>query len=149
MAARSLRAHLLRILLPPIAALLGIGFFVAYYPTIEPATEAYDQALVDIALALGAHVKVTPSAYEFDIPPAVEQVLRTDRYDTISYRVLSPGGLHITGDPGIPPPDNDNVISYDGVLNGKPVRIVSVFTPCGRSASSQKIPVSTPALPPC
>ena len=59
MAARSLRAHLLRLLLPPIAALLAVGAVVAYYPSIEPATEAYDQALVDIGLALGAHVRVT------------------------------------------------------------------------------------------
>src|SRR5207244_8339488 len=34
MAARSLRAHLLRMLLPPIAALLVLGALVAYYPSI-------------------------------------------------------------------------------------------------------------------
>ena len=53
MAARSLRAHLLRMLLPPIAALLGLGAVIAYYPSLEPATEAYDQSLVDIGIALG------------------------------------------------------------------------------------------------
>ena len=47
MAGRSLRAHLLRMLLPPIAAALALGALVSYYPTIEPATNAYDQALVD------------------------------------------------------------------------------------------------------
>ena len=40
MAARSLRAHLLRLLLPPIAALLAVGAVVAYYPSLEPATQA-------------------------------------------------------------------------------------------------------------
>ena len=37
-------------LLPPIAALLAVGAVVAYYPSIDPATQAYDQALVDIGL---------------------------------------------------------------------------------------------------
>src|SRR4051812_43521152 len=55
MAPRSLRAHLLRMLLPPIAALLVLGALVAYYPSIEPATEAYGQALIDVAISLGTY----------------------------------------------------------------------------------------------
>ena len=51
MPARSLRAHLLRMLLPPIAAALALGAVISYFPTIEPATQAYDQALVDVGLA--------------------------------------------------------------------------------------------------
>src|SRR5688572_4236747 len=88
--ARSLRAHLLRMLLPPIAALLALGAVVAYYPTMEPANEAYDQALVDIGIALGSHVRVTDAGYRFELSSAVEQVLKTDRYDTRYYRVVSP-----------------------------------------------------------
>jgi two-component system sensor histidine kinase TctE len=132
MRARSLRAHLLQMLLPPIAALLGVGAIVAYYPSIEPATEAYDQALVDIGIALGAHVRVTPTEYRFDMPSAVEQVLRTDRYDSIYYRVMSPGGLEIAGDPTLPAPEADTM-AYDAVFNGENLRLVSVQTPCGRS----------------
>src|SRR5688500_6966001 len=86
--ARSLRAHLLRMLLPPIAALLAVGAVVAYFPSIEPATEAYDQALVDIGIALGSHIRIGQSEYRFELPGAVEQVLRTDRFDSIYYRVM-------------------------------------------------------------
>ena len=68
---------------------------VAYYPSIEPATQAYDQALVDIGLAVGSHVRVDQNAYRFELPAAVEQVLRTDRFDSIYYRVMSPAGLEI------------------------------------------------------
>lgn len=132
MPARSLRAHLLQMLLPPLAALLALGAIVAYYPSLEPATEAYDQALVDIGIALGAHVRLTPSEYRFDMPAAVEQLLRTDRYDKIYYRVISPGGLEIAGDPSLPGPDSD-AVSYDATLHGQPLRVVSVLTPCGRS----------------
>jgi len=133
MAGRSLRAHLLRLLLPPIAALLAVGAVVAYYPTIEPATQAYDQALVDIGLALGSHVRVGQTEYRFDLPPAVEQVLRTDRFDSIYYRVMSPAGLEIAGDADLPAPPGD-AIAHNTMYKGEKVRVVSVQAPCGRSA---------------
>ncbi len=143
MRARSLRAHLLRRLLPPIAALLALGAVVAYYPSIEPATEAYDQALVDIGIALGAHIRVSPTEYRFELPLAVEQVLRADRYDSIFYRVQSPGGLHIAGDPALPsPPDND-ALAFDTVFNGQKVRVVTVQTPCGRSTCTVLVAETT------
>jgi two-component system, OmpR family, sensor histidine kinase TctE len=133
MAARSLRAHLLRMLLPPIAAALALGAVISYFPTIEPATQAYDQALFDVGLALGSHVRVLPTEYRFELPAAVEQVLRTDRFDRIYYRVMSPAGLEIAGDPGLPAPPGD-MIAHDAVYNGAKVRVVSVLAPCGRSA---------------
>ena len=134
MAGRSLRAHLLRLLLPPIAALLAVGAVFAYFPTVEPATQAYDQALVDIGLALGSHVRVGQTEYRFELPAAVEQVLRTDRFDSIYYRVISPAGLEIAGDADLPVPPGDS-IAHDTLYNGKKVRVVSVQAPCGRSAS--------------
>ncbi|MGH8692600.1 MAG: sensor histidine kinase N-terminal domain-containing protein [Burkholderiales bacterium] len=133
MAARSLRAHLLRLLLPPIAALLVLGALVAYFPTIEPATQAYDQALVDIGLALGSHIRVTPTEYRFELPPAVEQVLRTDRFDHVYYRVMSPAGLEIAGDVDLPAPPGD-AVAHNTVYDGSNVRVVAVQSPCGRSA---------------
>jgi two-component system sensor histidine kinase TctE len=120
-------------LLPPIAALLAVGAVVAYYPSIEPATQAYDQALVDIGLAIGQHVRVTSTEYRFDLPPAVEQVLRTDRFDKIYYRVLSPAGLEIGGDPQLPGPPGD-AAAYNALFNGEKVHVMAVQTPCGRSA---------------
>jgi two-component system, OmpR family, sensor histidine kinase TctE len=122
-------------LLPPIAALLAVGAVVAYYPSIDPANQAYDQALIDIGLAIGQHVRVTPTEYRFELPPAVEQVLRTDRFDSIYYRVLSPAGLDIAGDPQLPAPPGDTV-AFNTTYNGQPVRVMSVQTPCGRSACS-------------
>ena len=131
--ARSLRAHLLRLLLPPIAALLAVGAVVAYYPSMEPATAAYNQALVDIGIALGSYVRTADSGYLFDLPPAVEQALRTDRYDTIYYRVVSPEGGNISGDPDLPLPPDASGGSYDAQVKGQRVHVVSVQAPCGAS----------------
>ena len=142
MPVRSLRAHLLRMLLPPIAALLALGAVVAYYPSSEPTTEAYDQALIDIGIALGAHIRVSPGEYRFDLPAAVEQVLRTDRYDVIFYRVLSPSGLHVAGDPTLPAPPAD-VPGHNAVFNGQKVRVVSVDSPCGGSTCTVLVAETT------
>jgi two-component system sensor histidine kinase TctE len=142
MAARSLRAHLLRMLLPPIAALLALGAVVAYYPSIEPATAAYDQALVDVGIALAAHVRVSDNGYRLELPAAVEQVLRTDRYDSIFYRVLAPGGSDIAGDRTLPASDGDS-LAYDAVFNGQKVRVVKVDTPCGRAACTVLVAETT------
>jgi two-component system sensor histidine kinase TctE len=142
MAARSLRAHLLRMLLPPIAALLALGAVVAYYPSAEPTMEAYDQALVDIGIALGAHIRASASEYRLELPAAVEQVLRTDRYDTIFYRVLSPAGAHIAGDAALPAPPGE-AAAHNGVFSGQKVRIVSVGTPCGRSTCTVLVAETT------
>ncbi len=125
MPARSLRAHLLRMLLPPIAALLGLGALVAYYQSIEPATEAYDQALGDVGIALGSHIRASPTGFSFDLPAGVDQALRTDRYDTIYYRVLGPAGQDIAGDFELP------------------VRVVSVQTPCAPSSCTVLVAETT------
>jgi two-component system, OmpR family, sensor histidine kinase TctE len=134
MAARSLRAHLLRMLLPPIAVLLGLGAVIAYYPSKEPATEAYDQSLVDIGIALGSHIHAAGGGYRFDLPPAVEQVLRADRFDTIYYSVTAPDGRAIAGETDLPPPaeSGPGVVSYDTSYKGRKVRAVSMPAQCGK-----------------
>jgi two-component system sensor histidine kinase TctE len=138
MAARSLRAHLLRMLLPPIAALLALGALVAYYPSIEPATEAYDQALIDVGISLGTYIRASESGYRLELPVAVDQVLRRDSYDTIYYRVISPAGDEIAGDEGLPvPPDEregrDGFVSYNTSYKGQKVRAVALPAQCGNT----------------
>jgi two-component system sensor histidine kinase TctE len=131
MQVRSLRAHLLRMLLPPIAALLVVGAVVGYYSSIEPANEAYDQALADIAVAIAAYVRAVDGQYRLDLPPEVEQALRTDRYDKMYYRVLGPGGAHVAGDEKLPAAEGG--AAHEASFKGEKVRIVAAPTPCGTS----------------
>ena len=142
MAARSLRAHLLRMLLPPIAALLALGALVAYYQSIEPATEAYDQALGDVGIALGSHIRASDNGFSFDLPAGVDQALRTDRYDSIYYRVLGPAGQDIAGDYELPGPEGE-ALAYDTVYKERAVRVVSVQTPCAPSTCTVLVAETT------
>ncbi|MFZ1910219.1 MAG: sensor histidine kinase N-terminal domain-containing protein, partial [Burkholderiales bacterium] len=135
MTAQSLRGQLLRQLLPPVAALLALATVIAYFPTIEPATAAYDQALIDVGLALGDRIEIEGGKYALDLPRAAERMLRTDRYDTIYFHVAAPDGSHIAGDEGLPPPPpdetpQDHIIAYDGKYAGKDLRVVAVLVPC-------------------
>jgi two-component system sensor histidine kinase TctE len=138
MAARSLRAHLLRMLLPPIAALLLLGALVAYYPSIEPATAAYDQGLIDIGISLGTYVRPSGPSYRLELPAAVEQVLRRDSYDSVYYQVLGPDGEKIAGDDGLPEPPPGAagmaIIAYDTQYKSQSIRAVSVPAQCGNAA---------------
>ncbi len=148
MSARSLRAHLLRMLLPPVAVLLGLGAVLAYYASIEPATKAYDQSLVDIGIQLGTHIRDSEAGYRVDLPVAVEQVLRADRYDTIFYRVTAPDGREIAGESDLPAPPQEaeareGLVSYDTTYKGRKVHAVSMPAQCGRSTCTVLVAETT------
>ena len=148
MPARSLRAHLLRMLLPPLAVLLGLGAVLAYYASIEPATKAYDQSLVDIGIQLGTHIRASEDGYRVDLPLAVEQVLRADRYDTIFYRVTAPDGMEIAGESDLPAPPQEaeareGLVSYDTQYKGREVHAVSMPAQCGRSTCTVLVAETT------
>ena len=135
-------------LLPPIAALLAVGAVVAYFPTFGPATEAYDQALVDIGVSLGDYIRPAANGYRFELPPGVEQMLRRERGEPIFYRVLSPKGQEIGGIQALPAPPPEAVrdggfIAYDALFGGKPVRVVSVESPCGKSTCTVLVAETT------
>ena len=148
MPARSLRAHLLRMLLPPVAALLVLGALVAYYPSIEPATAAYDQGLIDVGVSLGTYIRAGEEGYRLELPVAVDQVLRRDSYDSIYYRVLGPGGEEIAGDEGLPGPPADRepkegFLAYDTQYKGENVRAVALPAQCGSQSCSVLVAETT------
>ncbi len=116
--------------------LLVAGAVGTYLLSFEAASDAYDHALVDAGIDLGERIKVVEGSIVFDLPGAAEQVLRTDKYDTIYYQVLRPDGSVLAGDEGLPPipasrEPEDGVIAYDGVYRGKPIRILALLVPCG------------------
>src|SRR3954463_6383557 len=120
MTERSLRAHLLRRLLLPIAAILCVSAVGAYYLALEPATEAHDAGLIDAGIALGERIRAREGAISVDLPSVAEQVLRTDKYDPIYYVVRDPAGNPIAGDSGIPLPPldqrvQDSAMFYDAL----------------------------------
>ena len=135
-------------LLPPVAALLVLGAICAYFLSVEPATDAYDQALGDVALALGERIRAVDGTVNIDLPGAAEQVLRTDKYDTIFYLVRGPDGSRLAGDPGLPAipagqAPEDGVIAYGGVYRGQEIRVVALLVPCARRICTVQVAETT------
>jgi two-component system, OmpR family, sensor histidine kinase TctE len=131
-----------------VATLLVAGAVGAYFLSLEPASDAYDQALVDVGIALGERIRIDGDALSFDLPRAAEQVLRTDKYDTIFYQVRRPDGATLAGDPGLPPvPASqepvDGVFAYDGEYGGRPIRIVALLSPCGSGICTVQVAETT------
>src|SRR5205823_10377133 len=127
MADASLRGQLLRLLLFPVAGILAVSSVAAYYLAREPATDAYDGALIDAGIALADRIHVRDGALAVDLPSAAEQILRTDQFDTIYYLVRDPSGRLIAGDAGIPPPPvaqrpQDRSVFYDATYRDTRVR---------------------------
>ncbi|MEO8142928.1 MAG: sensor histidine kinase N-terminal domain-containing protein [Betaproteobacteria bacterium] len=135
-------------LLPPVATLLVAGAVGAYFVSLEPASEAYDQALVDVSIALGERIRSSGETISFDLPNAAEQVLRTDKYDTIFYSVRRADGSVLAGDPGLPAvpalrEPEDGVVRYDGEYLGRKVRVAALLVPCGAETCTVQVAETT------
>lgn len=129
----SLRRLLLSWLLPAMALLIAAGAGTAYTTALGHASRAYDRALFDTVLALNEQVKLVDGKLNVNLPTPAQQILTTDKYDQIYYEVLGPGGDFLAGNPNLPLPpspqsSDDGRLYYDGIYEGKAVRVVALFT---------------------
>jgi len=124
--ASSVRRRLLGLLWIPLTLLLGTGMLIDYAFGNRPIAAAYDQALVNSALGIAAYVEVgADGRITAQLSPQEEALLRSDRYDTIYYRVLGPDGAFLAGDRDLPAPDgaSRNPSYADAVFRDEPIRI--------------------------
>jgi two-component system sensor histidine kinase TctE len=146
--AGSLRVNLLRLLIPPVAAILAVGSIAAYYLSIDPAADAYDQSLVNTAIALSERIRMQDGRPVFDLPSAAEAVVRTDKYDKVYYAVRDAKGRAVAGDQEIPLPppglrSEDGVVAYDADYRGGRIRVAALLVPCGEGNCTVKVAETT------
>ena len=146
--AGSLRVNLLRLLIPPVAVILAVGSVAAYYLSIDPATDAYDQSLINTAIALSERIRIQEGRPVFDLPSAAEAVVRTDKYDKVYYVVRDPQGQVIAGDQDIPLPPpglqpDEGVLAYDAESHGRHLRVTALLVPCGSGTCTVNVAETT------
>lgn len=146
--AASLRVTLLRLLIPPVALILAVGSVGAYYLSIDPAMDAYDQSLINTAIALSERIRLHEGQPVFDLPSAAEAVVRTDKYDKVYYVVRDSHGQAISGDRDIPPPPpgvqaDEGVIAYDAEVHGRRLRVTALLAPCGTGVCTVNVAETT------
>lgn len=125
----SLARHLLRQLLPLMIAIIVTGAGVVYFVAHRAATVAYDRALMDVSLALADQVETVDNRLRLLLPAIAEKVLLVDGYDKLFYEVIDQNGHTVAGNVDMPRPAEPfegGKRYYDGLLNGKKVRIAAL-----------------------
>ncbi len=129
---RSLRRLLLGWLLVPLAGVLVASAIAAYRTALAIASEAYDRALLDPALAIAQRLTVDGDTIGLDMQSATLDALRVDAADRVFFAVSARGRL-IAGQHGLPPPpaspEDSAPIYYDARLGSDAVRVAAVAVP--------------------
>lgn len=129
----SLRKLLVLWLLVPLAGLIMLSSVPAYFVAINAANEAYDNALLDPALAIAGHVRSTGTRVEVDLPSVALDALRVDTTDRMYFQVLGPSNEVIAGNAAISMPPADVEYArrnfYDAQVGGARVRVAALAVP--------------------
>lgn len=128
---RSLRATLLWWLIPPVLFVVVVSSFMSYTTALRYASDAYDFALFDSAKSLAEQLRFSSDGQPvLELPKAAEEILHSDPYDRIYYRVLGGRGETIGGHADLAPPaaagePGEATQYYDAKLDGIQVRVCS------------------------
>jgi two-component system sensor histidine kinase TctE len=129
----SLRRLLSIWLVAPLLALIVLSSLPAYYLAVKAANDAYDDELLDPAIAIARYVRLNDDRLEVDLPPVALEALRVDTANRIFFRVTGPQGELIAGNAAIPAPP-DGIASgtnkvYSSRVNNLSVRVAAVAVP--------------------
>lgn len=114
------------------SAVLAVGALSAYVVAYRVANRAFDTALLNSALALEKRVRAEAGRIVVELPSEAQQVLQTDRYDSIHFQVRNAKGEVVAGSMEMlaPPagPVEDRRLYYNSHLGHQPVRVVALFS---------------------
>ena len=135
MAQASLRARLLRRLLPALFLLLLAGAVTGYGVALHSATKAYDRALLDTTLAIAEQLRIVDGKPQLPLTPQARAILVVDKFDEVFYAVRGPAGELLDGEAGLPVPGHAQLprlrseegrAYFDGEVGGRPVRVAAL-----------------------
>lgn len=99
----TLRRRLLVFLLGPLTLLLVVSLAIDYRIALDPAHAAYDQAMIEDAVALSGRLRAEGGRVLLDLPAAAEAVLRSDSIDQEFFAVYAPNRQLLAGDADLEP----------------------------------------------
>lgn len=92
-----LLVNLALVLIPTLLA----GISVAYFFAQRGITHSYDLSLLDVATDIGRQLQIQDDALQFDLSPAMGEVVLHNNEDNIIYAVWPDGSTLIAGDPAL------------------------------------------------
>ena len=135
-AVSSIRARLLGWLLPLLVLIMVTSSVLDYRRAVVPVEAAFDQALINSAVAVAARVRHGGTAVELDLSDQSISLLRTDIVDKVYFRVVDPSGETLGGDADLLAPAYPlGPTLFDATFRGQPLRGVAypVTTTSGTS----------------
>ena len=127
-----IRTLLLVWLLVPLAAVLAASAVASYTTALRIATEAYDRALLDPAVAIAQRLSAADGKVELDLSAATLDALRVDTTDRMYFAVTARGRL-VAGQSDLPPPPeapaDATPVFYDATIRGEAVRVAATSMP--------------------
>lgn len=125
----TIRKRLLVLLLPALAALLGLWAWSAYLSVLHFADIAYDRALYDSARTLATQVKVQDGKTVLDLSEDEREMLEVDPQDDVYFEVFAADGTRLGGTADLPAPGpssrpGDFGYLYDGQFVSESLRLV-------------------------
>jgi len=128
----SLRRQLVSWLLIPLLVIWLCGGILSYLIAVRFADLANDRSLFDSTLTLASQVKSEGDTVIVSQPDTALKMIAIDPYDKVYFKVSDSEHGVIAGRPELPaPPDGDSLQDkpyyHDGMVEGKHVRIASVF----------------------
>jgi two-component system sensor histidine kinase TctE len=140
MAAESLRRQLLGWLVLPLAAVVAFNVWTTYRNASVTADLITDRTLLASARAIAERIRQSDGVLEAPIPPSALEMFASDIPDRVVYRVTSPAGVLIAGDPDVilPPqsPPGLAPLYFDSSFRGQAVRAVVIAQPVIGGGSS-------------
>jgi two-component system sensor histidine kinase TctE len=130
----SIRWRLFATLLLPATGVLIAGTATIYPTVVPPVIDAYDQSLLESALAIAAHVKPDANGrLELSLPPDALAIVRADSKDSVFFRVTAADGSFVAGDVDLPDAGRGarSRLQVDAEYHGVPVRLVGYRTYAG------------------
>ncbi len=124
----TIRQRLVLLLLPALAALLGLWAWSAYSSVLRFTAIAYDRALYDTALTLATQISIDDGRPSLALSDDERKMLEVDPQDDVYFEVFA-GSVRLGGTANIPAPSvrrapTDAGYFYDGRLADAPLRIV-------------------------
>jgi two-component system sensor histidine kinase TctE len=120
-------------LVAPLLVLILASAVPAYNLAVKAANDAYDDELLDPAIAIARYVRLNEDRLEVDLPPVALEALRVDTANRIFFRVTGPDGTLIAGNATIPVPregvETASRKVYSARVNDLRVRVAAVAVP--------------------
>ncbi|MDB5838490.1 MAG: sensor histidine kinase [Herminiimonas sp.] len=143
----SLRRQLVTRLLWPVLVLVAVAGILAYSIGLHFANLAYDRWMYDSARALAHQVRWIDGSPKVTLPQAAIEMFEWDDIDRIYYAVTGAAGEPIYGFDGLPelPAALRSGMSpayYDGMIDGRTVRIVVLRLPAPGGAEAVTVRVA-------